>query len=179
MAITLKKAENYKEIKELYKSAFPPEERAPFFVLRRRAEQGKAEMLEARDGDKFAGLAYMVCLRDMAYIFYLAVAPDMRGMGCGSAILGELRERYAGKRLFLAREQLDEAAENYEQRLRRHDFYLHNGFEDKRFKIKEASVVYDAMGIGGDVSEQEYRELIDRWGGRLMRRLIDMRVIEN
>lgn len=178
MSLVLEEAKDYGKIRELYLTAFPRDERAPFSMIRRRARQGRADMLTARDGEEFVGFVYMVCLRDLAYIFYLAIDPGKRGMGYGSAVLTELKKRYGGKRLFLAREQLDESADNYEQRLRRHEFYLRNGFEDKRFKIKEASVIYDAMGIGGEVSAEEYRELIEHWNGKIMRKLIDMRIIE-
>lgn len=178
MSIVLKKTNDYGKIKELYLTAFPRDERAPFSLIRRRARQGRADMLCAYDGEEFVGFAYMVCLRDLAYLFYFAIDESRRGMGYGSAVLAELKKRYEGKRLFLAREQLDESADNYGQRARRHEFYLRNGFEDKRFQIKEASVIYDAMGIGGEVSAKEYRELIEHWNGKLMRKLIDMRIIE-
>jgi len=178
MSIVLEKTNDCDKIKELYLRAFPRDERAPFSMIRRRARQGRADMLTARDGEEFVGFVYMVCLGDLAYIFYFAIDADKRGMGYGSAVLTELKKRYEGKRLFLAREQLDESADNYAQRLRRHEFYLRNGFEDKRFKIKEASVIYDAMGIGGEVSAEEYRELIEHWNGKFMRKLIDMRIIE-
>lgn len=178
MSIVLKSAENFDEIKRLYMTAFPKEERAPFFMIKNKARQGKADMLAAWDGDEFVGFVYLLRDLDMAYLFYFAITQDKRGCGYGSEILALLRERYAGKRFFLAREQLDEEAENYGQRCRRHEFYLRNGFEDLHFQIKEASVVYDAMGIGGEISSEEYKRLIDHWVGSGIRKMADMRIIE-
>ncbi len=40
---------DYRLIKKLYISAFPRDERAPFFMLKKRAFQGKAEMLAAEE----------------------------------------------------------------------------------------------------------------------------------
>ncbi len=180
MDITLEEAgaADYPKVKALYKSAFPREERAPFFLMKRRAQSGRGQLLIARDGGMFTGFAYIICHLDMAYLFYFAIVQGKRGAGYGTRILKELQEKYRGKRLFLAREQLDESAHNYEQRVKRHEFYLRNGFEDLHCKIKEASVVYDVMGIGGGISAQEYEALISSWSGRWVRRLVDMRIID-
>lgn len=114
----------------------------------------------------------------MAYLFFFAIEPDKRGKGYGSKVLGKLKERYEGKRLFLAREQLDERSNNYGERVKRHEFYLHNGFEDLPCRIKEAWVIYDVMGTGGKVSAEEYDALISSWTGKWIRKIVDMRIIE-
>ncbi len=177
LALHIANPSDYKRIKPLFTSAFPPEERPPYFFLRRRGLQGKAEMLTVTDGDAFIGFAYLVCHRDLAYLFLFAIDDGCRGKGYGGKVLGMLRERYAGKRLFLARETLDEKAGNYEQRVRRRAFYMRNGFQDLPVKIKEASVVYDVMSSGGSVAPGEYDALITQWMGRSLRRLIDMRLM--
>ena len=170
--------EEFKRIKSLYKEAFPKEERAPIWLIRRTLKRKTAQMLVATAEGRFIGFAYMVCNRKLAYIFYLALEEEERGKGYGSAVLEAMKERYRGKKLFLAREKLDSKAENYEQRCKRHQFYLKNGFEDLTCQIKEASVVFDAMGIGGEVSAAEYEDLIVNWGGKRLVHFIDMRVIE-
>lgn len=167
--ITLEKCrkEFIKQYKALYLTAFPEEERAPWVLLKRRAKQGRAEALAAMDGVRFAGLAYIVTCGDMAYLFYLAVDESLRGQGIGGQIISALRERYPDKRIYLAREQLDETAENYPQRESRHRFYLANGFQDWGTRIKEGPVTYDVMGIGNPVTPPEYRKLMYGWAGRL------------
>ncbi len=168
----------WRQIGALYKTAFPSDERAPFWLLRRRAKQDRAQMLAAYDAEQFAGFAYLVIYRDLVYLFYFAINAEMRGCGYGSAVLQALRREFPGRRIFLAREQLDDQAENAEQRRTRHGFYLANGFCDWPCQIKEASVIYDVMGMGGDnITPAEYQALIDSWGGSLLRRLIDMRVL--
>ena len=167
-----------KKIKKLYLTAFPAEERVPFFLIMSKTRRGKGEMLAAYDGEEFVGFAYMVCYKDLAYIFYFAVEESNRGKGYGGKILKAVKEKYSGSRIFLAREQLDESAGNYAQRVRRHNFYLNNGFTDLPCQIKEASVIYDVMGIGGTVSAEEYEALVTPWAGRLLRNIIDMKIIE-
>ncbi len=164
-------------VRKLYRTAFPREERAPFWLIKRRADQKRGEMLVAKEGEEFLGFACTVCHAQYVYLFYFAVDAKKRGNGIGSGILRLLKQRYAGKRLFLAREVLDETAENFEQRLRRHRFYLQNGFADLPGHIREAGVVYDVMGIGGEVSAEAYGELISFWAGRTLRKLFKMQMI--
>jgi len=169
--------EEFSYIGRLYKSAFPRDERAPFFMIKRKALQGKARALVAKENGIVLGFAYVICYEDLVYLFYFAVDAGRRGSGNGSRILQLLKEKYAGKRIFLAREQLDEKAGNYEERLKRHAFYLKNGFQDLPHKIREASVVYDIMGVGGVVSPEEYAALIENWCGRFIRRVVRLEII--
>lgn len=178
MVLEIATKQDYCQIRRIYNSAFPRDERAPFFLIRRRARQGRSEMLTARENGELIGFACVVTYQDLAYLFYFAIDEKQRGKGYGSRILQQLKDRYLGKRFFLAREQLDETADNYAQRVKRHEFYLKNGLEDLPLQIKEASVIYDVMGVGGAVTPEEYDTLITGWSGKLLRRMIDMRMIE-
>ena len=176
----LKKAEPADRawLSELYTGAFPDDERAPFRLLRRRAEQGRAEFWCLMDGETRVGLAYVLRRQDLAYLFYLAVIPGLRGKGYGTQAIAALREHYNGCRLFLALETLDPAAENYAQRVHRHAFYQRCGLKDLPYRLKEASVIYALMGVGGSVQPGEYKAMINRFLGWPLRWLIDMRFIE-
>ena len=77
--------------RQLYREAFPPNERAPFFLLVRRAEKGLADWWSVCEGNEWRGFFYVVSDADLAYVFYLAVDPAARGKGCG--ILAECVER--------------------------------------------------------------------------------------
>ncbi|MBO5343264.1 MAG: GNAT family N-acetyltransferase [Ruminococcus sp.] len=179
MSITLEKftKSDNKLLKKLYISAFPMEERCPYFIMMNREKRGKSEMLVARDKGEFIGFAYMVCDQKLAYLFYLAVDDSKRGQGYGTKIIEAVKKKYNGMRIFLAREQLDKSAENYAQRVSRRNFYIRCGFEDLPCCIKEGSVVYDVMGIGGIVTAEEYHKLIKPWAGFLLK-IVDMRIIE-
>lgn len=181
MEITLQRlaphAKEYETIGQLYQRAFPKDERAPFSLLERKAAQGKGVMLVAKDGETLVGFAYVIYDAELAYLFYFAVEDAARGQGYGTAILKALQKEFAGKRLFLAREQLDPHADNYEQRVKRRNFYLHAGFEDQPSRIKEASVVYDVMSMGGAIKPEEYERLMVAWGGWLRCRLYGMRLM--
>lgn len=167
---------DYRAIKHLYKQAFPSEERAPFGMLMRKA--GKADFFALYDSEKWVGLAYIVSRGKLAYIFYIAITPEQRGKGYGTAAMKALIEYYKDSRLFLALEQLDKSADNCDQRVKRHEFYKSCGLSDLPYKIKEGGVIYDIMGVGGKVEPEEYRELIDSYLGWFMKRVVDMRIIK-
>lgn len=165
-------------VRQLYYEAFPADERQPYWLLRRRALQGRADSwsLVEEDG-RWVGLAYVLRQDDLAYLNYLAIDPRARGQGCGTRAIGALRAHYAGCRLFLALEPPDPTADNYRQRVKRHDFYARCGLTDLPHRAKELSVIYDLMGTGGPVAPEEYRALTSRWLGWPMRWLIDMRLV--
>lgn len=165
---------DHRIIKKVYGSAFPANERAPFFFIRRRALQDRAEMLVAEEDGEFIGFVYIVSHGDLIYLFYFAVAEDKRGGGNGSEILRLLKEYYSGKTLFLARESLDETADNSRERIARRNFYLRNGFVDLPCRIREASVVYDVMSTGENISPADYRILIRNWAGKFVLRFVKM-----
>ena len=57
MSITLEKYDksDRKQLKRLYLSAFPFEERCPYFIMMNREKKGKSEMIVARDNGEFIG----------------------------------------------------------------------------------------------------------------------------
>lgn len=182
MSVTLKqvnkKTADYKKMKELYKKAFPANERAPFFVLSAKAKKPNVDFWGIYTDNKWAGLMYVVNEEELSYIFYFAVSETERGKGCGSGALQVAKEKYAGQKMFLAIEQLDKEAENYSQRVKRKQFYERNGFKDLNLKLKEASVTYDLLGIGGTVEAEKYESLMSKYLGKLLSRLITMRIIK-
>lgn len=171
-------ASDLPKIRALYREAFPIEERAPFALLCRRAKQGRGTLLVAVDRGVFCGFFYVLDDDELAYVFYFAVAKEERGRGRGSEMLTLLRRYYSGKRLFLALEAPDEAASNAEQRLRRWRFYERNGFVQLPGHIKEGSVVFEVMGIGGRVYAEEYARLVRRWCGKWYQRVVDLKLFD-
>ncbi len=180
MSIKLEKAEkrDFKLVKPLFISAFPKEERPPFFMMKRGVKKANGDLLIARDGEDFVGFAYVIAGENSAYLFFLAISDNCRNNGYGSQVLSALREIYYDKSIFLAREMLDENSDNYADRVRRHGFYLRNGFRDLPVKIKEADVIYDVMGTG-NVEPSDYEEIMRTWCGKFYCRLVDLRMFKN
>ena len=182
MTVRLEKADktssDYIKIKQLYESAFPSNERAPFKMLEKRAGRQNVDFLAIYDRESVVGLFYVVTHSDLAYIFYFAIMPQLRGKGYGSAALQALKEHYKGMRIFLAAERADVECDNLEQRVKRRQFYFKNGFVDMHHHIREASVVFDMLGTGTPPTNEEYQSLIAGYMGKLRTKLYKMAVID-
>ena len=172
------KAQIY-EHRRLYRNAFPLSERFPWYMLVRKAKAGKAELLTLENDGKNSGFAYVIANEDLAYLFFFAVREDRRGKGIGSETIKQLINRYSDKRLFLAIEPLDETANNYAQRVKRHDFYLNCGLTDLPCRLKEFKMVYSVMSDGGDIPAGGFRSMMDAFFGKLLNMILDVRIIND
>lgn len=170
---------DYPYINDLYTGAFPAAERAPFRMLKKRAEKGKADFWIISEKEKAIGLAYLVTHKDLAYLFYYAIDQSCRGKGYGTKALKAVMEMYKNYRLFLALENWREESENSEQRIKRHDFYINCGLHDLPYRLKEATVIYAIMGTGDAIEPKEYKELMKRYVGFPIRCFVDMRIIKD
>ncbi|WP_265458993.1 hypothetical protein [Enterococcus sp. HY326] len=61
----------------------------------------------------------------------------------------------AAKKIGLTIEALDSAAKNQQQRIKRKNFYLKNGFVSQNLFIKEFGVLYEFLAYGGRFTFQE------------------------
>ena len=159
----------YKEqVKRLFITAFPREERPPLWLLTRRCRQGKARFSAVVDDGRFVGLTYIIGNESVKTLMFLAIDEEARDGGYGSEILRQVRKRYPGVKIFLNIEPLDENAPNYEQRCRRKAFYERNGLTCLDYQVREAGVTYEMMTYGEYVSRQEYEDVMILMYGRFL-----------
>lgn len=159
-------------MKKLYKTAFPKQERKPFWLMKRKQKQGIFEMLVVYDNEPL-GLAITMRHKDIVLLDYYAIAPQARGKGVGSEALALLKKRYTGKRFFLEIEIPDIDAANGEQRERRKAFYLRNGMIEIGMQACVAGVEMEILTNRCDLSYQEYQEVYESClGSSLARRII-------
>lgn len=173
MELTFTGIEKYrKQVKRLFVTAFPREERPPMWLLERRCRQGRAEFYAAVCDERFVGLAYVVGDDRVKTLMFLAVDDDARGGGYGTEMLAAVHERYRDVKLFLNIEPLDEAAPNYEQRCRRKAFYERNGMSLLDYQVREAGVTYEMMTFGEYVTKEEYAEAMRVLYGKALYALV-------
>lgn len=156
------------EIKRVYKEAFPFQERAPLFYLRQKAKEDNFDFFAIYDEDKFVGLTNIIYYKDIVFIFYLAVAEEVRGKGYGSKILADITVRYPKKRIILNMERLDKNASNYEQQLQRKKFYNRNGFMECGVRTIEFGMRYEMMAYSGKVPYKEFAEMMREYLGNTL-----------
>lgn len=151
--------EELAQIKQLYLLSFPKEERKPFWLIRGKTKQGTMEILSVKQENDFSGLAITVLHKDLLLLDYFAIAPQVRGKGIGSQVLEALQQRYHDKRLFLEIEQPVEDAPNLEQRIKRKQFYLRNGFTESGLKVDLFGVKMEILCCQCEITEEEYLSL--------------------
>lgn len=134
----------YAAFEALYQISFPDDERKPFALMCRRAEEGKAELLSLRRDGQFVGLLFTLPHGDYVLLDYLAVDPACRNGGLGAEALRLVRARYPDKLLFLEVEEPDT-----EMARRRMAFYGRNGLLPTGLHIELFTVDMQILSDGG------------------------------
>lgn len=147
---------NYAKFVSTYKESFPLNERWPVPVLRLYGSRRGSHLIAFYDEEVFCGLTYLVHLDDIVYIFYLAVNPDLRSAGYGSQILAWVKSKFPTSKISLIVETVDESFPDYEQRLKRQEFYEKNGFYKTNCKIKKFGTEYEILSNHLHFSFDEY-----------------------
>ena len=136
---------------------FPEDELKPWEITVQMYEAGIYEMLEAFVDGTLVGYAWMVFPKGgSALIDYLAVLPQFRCGGYGTAILEALSCRYSlrGMELLLESEFPEEAPDPAMAR-RRLGFYQRAGFRDSGVQVRLFGVRFCILVHGDAVDAKE------------------------
>ena len=170
----LANAKEYKrQIKHLYKAAFPKCEQAPLFFLFHKIREKSNTFYAVIDEKDFIGLVYTIQNKEMVYVFYLAITEEKRGNGYGSKVLSLVKDMYPDSLIILAIEDTaDKNADNYEQRIKRLGFYERNGFNQLNIRVNEAGVIYELLGTKKGITQSDFLNLMKNYMGTLLFKLI-------
>ena len=150
------------ELLRLYERAFPPNERVALWKLRAIALLGRGEFTAYRHGGRFCGFTFATFSDELAFVLFLAVDDSQRSKGYGSAIIGKLRERSAGRPIVLEIEPLDPDAPNYGQRVRRLAFYERNGFGPTGYDVIDSGDRYTMLSTGEGLDVPAFEAAVRR-----------------
>ncbi len=165
-------------VKGIYMEAFPKAERKPFFLLNRAVKKEKSEIWVALESGAVTGFIVLIPYRDMVMVEYFAISTKIRSKGTGSKILNEICRQYAGRRILLLIEKIDETAANNEQRIARKRFYLKNGFASSGVFAQGVSGYMEILCYGGNVSGDEFIAIQTHALGRMLFRLSKTKVVK-
>ena len=146
---------NLAEIRELYERAFPKNERRPFMELLS-VPESPAETVALYDGEQFCGFAVFLNGVGISHIIYLAIEENLRNRGYSSSALQLLHEYKSGRRIMVDIELEKQNAKNNEQRRKRKQFYLRNGYKQTSIYYRWQKEDYEILAYGGNISEDEY-----------------------
>ena len=152
----------FPQVKALYESAFPANERIPIKQLMDNKIQREffAFVDDINGSPTFCGFSNSITRGTITNIVYFAVEPKLRSRGYGSQILKTIHELHPDTRLVVDIEVEEDSkdAEELERRNRRRDFYLRNSFEAVEFNYNWQGEHYRLLTAGGNVTEQEFRD---------------------
>lgn len=124
------------------------------------ASDTNTDVLGIYDGNTPIGFAVILKNAECGYIYFIAVDQRLRSHGYGSAALKKLLNAYAPLQLILDFEEIDPAADNSVQRLRRKQFYLRNGFhETGRYTLLREDR-FEVVCSSGPLREVAFRDLL-------------------
>ena len=137
------------ELRRLYQTAFPKDELIPWVDLMRLVEEMHLDFTAYYEDDTLIGFTIVYPRPSVNWYWYFAVCEELRGKGLGQQILTLLIKKYDGQSLVLDMESPTQTpCPNPEQRKRRHDFYLRNGFRDTNLYRSYESIEMTLMILG-------------------------------
>ena len=151
---------NYKDLKEierLYNNSFPKNERIDFERLLRMLDDDRRMHVYLED-EKIIGMAYFFIFEDIAYLGYICVEEELRNKGYGTVILNKIKEEYQGYRIGIDIEEVKQNSSNIEERVRRRDFYIRNGFVSTDIFYNFFFVDYEILSCGGLIRKEEWQD---------------------
>lgn len=170
---------DFDQVYALYQQAFPVDELYPADLLFGHFNDPNNEFWSIYDDEKWVGLVYCMTENDLTYIGFLAIAPELRGEGYGSAALAAVKEKYSTNRVCLLIEEVSPKYADYEARKKRFSFYQANGFQAAGFKIAELDVHYDFLvATGQSLTSDEYLSLINHYCGQDYAKVVNSHVID-
>lgn len=163
-------------VNQLYLEAFPDHERMPMNILLRKANKRSVDFWALYDQNIFVGFTYLITHQDLTYVLYVAVDGQARSSGYGSQLLKKIEEHRPGNRIILNIENLDESAENYQQRVTRKKFYVRNGYRDSGLVYEDRWAKYEVLLNGTAVETHEFYRLLRKFAGNLLFLLFKPRI---
>ena len=156
----------FPQVKALYESAFPANERIPIkHLLDDKIKREFWAFFNKDNGEnaaapKFCGFSNSITHGSITNIVYFAVVPELRSRGYGSQILQAIRRQHPDTRIVVDIEVEEDSkdAEELERRNRRRDFYQRNGFDASPFDYVWQGEHSRLLTAGGTVTDKEFRD---------------------
>ncbi|MBR5127838.1 MAG: GNAT family N-acetyltransferase [Roseburia sp.] len=162
----------WKAVRNLYESAFPDYEKKPFWLIRLKNWQKRAEVWCIEDDGMFVGIAIMMSAPGLVLLDYFAIDETLRGHGYGSKALKLLQEQYAEEHFFLEIESVYDTCDNVEERKRRKKFYLKNGMTEMRIMVNLFGTNMEVLGHRCKLDYDTYRTVYEyAYGKNLMKNI--------
>ena len=147
----------YKLVNTIYKKSFPKEER--YISLNKMIKNKDMELYCLVNKEEICGIICLIKYKEMVFILYLAINPEIRSKGYGSYLLNWCLKKYNEKDIYLNIDEVNENEKDYEIRKRRQKFYLKNGFYMTDYISKENGKNFNILCNNEIIKIEDYMEL--------------------
>ena len=148
------------QVNALAKEAFPSKEYLAPSKLVKMAEADNFDFWALSDKDSFVGFMAVQTHRNLAYLFFLAIDSSCRSKGYGSSAIETMKATYPNKKHIVDFEMLDDTSDNNEQRTKRREFYLRNGYKETGLFLSYLGVDYEVFCMAAEFDEEEFKDMM-------------------
>lgn len=163
VAVT-KELQDYGKIEKLAKEAFPPAEYLAPDKIVEMAQASDFDFWALYDEEWFAGYIAVRKYENMTYLFFLAIDAESRSHGYGSSAIETLKALYPNTQQVVDMEMLDENADNAEQRKKRRNFYLRNGYKPTGHFLSYFGVDYEIFCMDENFDFEMFQQMMTHLG---------------
>ena len=158
-----RKQKDYRSVVALMRTAFPPEERIPVWILNLLSKKRNVNFNAWYDNGEFCGITYTIESEKMVFLLYFAVNAQQRSKGYGSQIIHKLKQIAGGREIILNVEKPERAAENNIQRVQRIAFYERNGFYQSGFDLNIEGTNYLVFSTSVVPDKAEFSSILKKY----------------
>ncbi|WP_308617772.1 GNAT family N-acetyltransferase [uncultured Eubacterium sp.] len=152
--------EDREHFERINNEAFPSSQRMNFDEIFDFASDANMDVLGIYDEGTPVGFTVILKNSECGYIYFLAIDSRARSKGYGGATMKKMQEQYCDIQLILDFEEIDDSAENNEQRIRRKSFYLNNGFHETGNYTLLGKNRFEVVCTGGELCKEGLVDLI-------------------
>lgn len=152
-------SKDYKKICELLCTSLPENEHLPLPIIYLLSLRKDIHYLSFYDEGQLIGLMYTIETKQLDYLLYLAVNPNIRSKGYGSKMMEWLSFRSGKKAVALDIERPNDKAPNFSQRLKRYKFYEKNGFKNTGYTLNYNGEDYIVLTNNNNFSSEAFSQL--------------------
>ena len=161
-----KNSDNLEKIEELLKTIFPENELIKFKYLIKMTSRKNVKFLSYYD-NQLLGISYTYKYKNLVFVLYLGVNTNFQSKGKGTKIINYLKESYKELDFVLNIEPIINDCSNYEQRIKRLNFYKKNGFFETNYYLKD-DIDYTILSTNKDLDIKLYKKLLKRFSYSLI-----------
>lgn len=155
---------NFKDIKlleSITKQSFPPEEYVSPSIIIDMAEKDKTiHYLALYDQQNLVGYVVVKLHKIFSYLLFLAINPIYRSNGYGSKAIDFVKNKFKDCKQVVDFEMPDKESTNNEQRIRRRNFYLRNGYKPTGEFVKYKGISFEIFSMDDGFNIELYKEML-------------------